>query len=128
MARMTAARRNKIRRFLVIKEVFMMSLVAISSSTLVLEHFEKLTPMQLHYVDIFEIGVSIIFLTEFFFEYYYARDRALYFKHHWFYLFAAIPIPTQTFEFLHTIRVLRLLKLLKIFAHMRYERNTRLFE
>jgi len=105
----------------------MLSLVATSTVLLALEHFEQLSAVQLHYVDIFEIAISLLFLTEFFFEYYFARDRSLYFKHHWFYLLASIPIPTQTFEALHGIRALRLLKLFKIFAHTRYERNTRLF-
>ena len=125
---MRARKKQLLRRFLAVKEVFMLSLVVISLSLLALEHFEQLSPMQLHWVDVFEISVSILFLGEFFFEYYFARDRSLYFKHHWFYLLAAIPIPTQTFEALHGIRALRLLKLFKIFAHTRYERNTRLFQ
>lgn len=99
-----------------------------SLGLLVLEHFEQLSPTQLHMVDIFEIGVSIIFLCEFLFELHFARNRVQYFRHHWFYLLAAIPIPSQTFEFMHGIRALRLLKLFKLFAHMRYERNTRLFQ
>ena len=119
---------KKLRTFLLIKEIGMLWLVAISFVLLVLEHFEQLSVIQLHYVDIFEIVISLLFLAEFFFEYYFARDRALYVRHHWFYLFASIPIPTQTFEALHGIRALRLLKLFKIFAHTRYERNTRLFE
>ncbi|HRC28548.1 MAG TPA: hypothetical protein PKV96_04150, partial [Candidatus Saccharimonas sp.] len=57
-----------------------------------------------------------------------AKDHALYLRHHWFYLLAAVPVPSTTFELLRGIRALRLLKLFKIFAHMRYERNTRLFE
>jgi len=106
----------------------MLALVVLSLGLLVLEHLEHLSPAQLHMVDIFEITVSIIFLCEFLFELHFARDRTQYFRHHWFYLLAAIPIPTQTFEFLHGIRALRLLKLFKLFAHMRYEHNTRLFQ
>lgn len=121
-------RLRKLRRFLAIKEMLMMALVLISFALLALEHFEVLSSTQLHMIDVFEITVSIIFLCEFLFELHFARDRILYFKHHWFYLLAAIPIPTQTFEFLHGIRTLRLLKLFKLFAHMRYERNTRLFQ
>lgn len=105
-----------------------MSLVVLSLSLLGLEHFEHLSTAQLYIVDIFEIGVSTIFLCEFLFELHFARNRVQYFRHHWFYLLAAIPIPSQTFEFMHGIRALRLFKLLKIFAHMRYERNTRLFQ
>ncbi len=119
--------KKRLRRFLLTKEIFMLSLVGISLALLGLEHFESLSAAQLHMVDIFEIGVSIVFLSEFLFELHFARDRSRYLRHHWFYLFAAIPLPTQTFEALHGIRALRLLKLFKTFAHMRYEYNTRLF-
>jgi voltage-gated potassium channel len=125
---MKSSRKTRVKRFLAVKEFVMLSLVIISLGLLFLEHFEQLSPIQLHWVDVYEISISVIFLAEFFFEYYYARNRKLYVQHHWFYLLAAIPIPTQTFEILHSIRALRLLKLLKVFAHMRYERNTRLFE
>lgn len=125
---MKSSRKTRVKRFLAVKEFVMLSLVIISFCLVLLEHFEQLSPIQLHWVDVYEISISVIFLAEFFFEYYFARDRSLYVKHHWFYLLAAIPIPTQTFEILHGIRALRLLKLFKVFAHMRYERNTRLFE
>lgn len=92
-----------------------------------LEHFERLTYDQLIAVELYEIIIAVIFLAEFAFEWYYARDRAHYMKTHWFYLIAAVPIPTTSFELLRGIRALRLLKLLKLFAEYRYEHNTRLF-
>lgn len=117
----------RLRRFLAVKEIIMYSLVALSFIFLALEHFEKLTENQLRLIELYEVGVALVFLAEFVFEWHFARDRRKYFRHHWFYLIAAVPIPTQTFEILRGVRLLRLLKLLKIFAHMRYERNTRLF-
>lgn len=119
---------RKVRRFLLIKEIIMLSLVAASFVFLALEHFEQLNHSQLFAIELFEIVVSIVFLSEFLFELHYARDRRHYMKHHWYYLLAAIPIPTTSFELLKGIRALRLLKLLKIFAHLRYESNTTLFE
>jgi len=106
----------------------MHTLVVLSFVFLALEHFERLSHEQLRAVEGFEIGVALLFLAEFFFEWHFARDRAKYLRHHWFYLIAAVPVPTTSFEILHGVRALRLLKLLKIFAHMRYEHNTRLFE
>lgn len=128
--RMAKSIRNirKLRRFLAVKEVVMLSLVVTSFVLLALEHYEHLSHEQLLRVEIFEVMVSLIFLAEFLFELHYARNKRLYMKHHWFYLLAAIPIPTTSFEILKGIRALRLLKLLKIFAHLRYERNTTLFQ
>lgn len=119
---------QKLRRFLAVKEAIMFLLVAISFSFLALEHVEVLSYEQLLAVELFDVVVGLIFLAEFIFEWYYARDRQHYLKYHWFYLIAAVPIPTTSFELLRGVRLLRLLKLLKIFAHLRYEHNTRLFE
>ena len=124
---MTASQKRKLRRFLFTKEVIMTTLVIGSFIFLTLEHFEQLTDSQLAGVEVYEITVALIFLAEFLFEWYYARDRWRYLRTHWFYLIAAVPVPTTTFELLKVIRLLRLLKLLKIFAAYRYEHNTRLF-
>lgn len=118
----------KLRRFLLAKEIIMLSLVAVSFILLGLEHFEHLSHEQLLAAETFEIIVSLLFLAEFLFEWYFSRDRRFYFRHHWYYLLAAIPIPTASFEVLKGIRAIRLLRLFKIFAHLRYERNTRLFQ
>lgn len=124
---MTVSQKRKLRRFLFIKEMMMTVLVVGSFIFLALEHFEQLTDSQLAGVEVYEITVAFIFLAEFLFEWYYARDRRRYLRTHWFYLIAAVPVPTATFELLKGIRLLRLLKLLKIFAAYRYEHNTRLF-
>lgn len=124
---MTVSQKRKLRRFLFIKEMIMTVLVVGSFVFLALEHFEQLTDSQLAGVEVYEITVAFIFLSEFLFEWYYARDRRRYLRTHWFYLIAAVPVPTATFELLKGIRLLRLLKLLKIFATYRYEHNTRLF-
>ncbi|MFZ2513329.1 MAG: ion transporter [Candidatus Saccharimonadales bacterium] len=119
---------KKLQRFLAVKEAVMFTLVALSFTFLALEHLERMSEAQLRTVEIYEVVVALIFLTEFIFEWHFAKDRRKYIRHHWFYLIAAIPVPTTSFELLRGIRLLRLLKLLKIFAHLRYEHNTRLFE
>ena len=78
-------------------------------------------------IEVYEIAIGIIFLLEFLFELHFAKDRRKYWRTHWFYLIAAVPVPTMSFEVLRGVRALRLLKLLKIFAEYRYEHNTRLF-
>lgn len=107
-----------------VKEFVMVSLALLCLGGLILEHLEHLNVTQLYWLEVFEIMVGLIFLAEFAFELYFAKDRKKYWLHHWYFLIAAIPIPTQTFEILRSIRALRLLRLLKIFAHLRYEENT----
>jgi voltage-gated potassium channel len=124
----TKTNKARLRRFLRDKEIFMNALVAANIALLVYEHFHEPPFAQLLLIDAFDILTALIFIAEFIFEWYWARDRRLYIRHHWFYLLAAVPVPTASFEILRGVRALRLLKLLKIFAHMRYERNTRLFE
>ena len=119
---------KRLRRFLVVKEVVMLVLVVLNITFLVLEHLEVFNHEQLVAVEMFDIFTALIFIAEFIFEWYWAIDRAKYARHHWFYLLAAIPIPTTLFEEMRVIRMLRLLKVFKVFAEMRYDRNTRLFE
>lgn len=88
---------------------------------LVLEHLEHLTESQLYALEAFETVVGALFLLEFGLEFYFAKDRKKYWRHHWYFLIAAVPLPTQTFELLRGVRALRILRLLKIFAHLRYE-------
>lgn len=106
----------------------MQVLVILNLLLLFIELSYHLDHVYVIWIEIFGIATAIIFLIEFWFEWYYAKDRTRYVRHNWFYLLAAVPIPTALFEELRAIRSLRLLKLLEIFAHMRYEHNTRLFE
>lgn len=120
-------RNRRLKKFLFLKEMIMMVLVVLSFTFLALEHFEKLTHPQMLAIEIYEVVIGLVFVAEFIFELYHAKDRRKYWRSHWFYLIAAVPIPTLTFEVLRGIRALRLLKLLKIFAEYRYEHNTNLF-
>lgn len=124
---MNRARQRRLRAFLLVKEVVATLLVVVSFVLLALEHFEQLSHEQLQMVEWYEICVGLLFIAEFVFEWYHAIDRAKYARQHWFYLIAAVPVPTESFELLRGLRLLRLLKLLKIFAEYRYEHNTRLF-
>lgn len=105
----------------------MTTLALLCLAGLALEHFEHLSEPQLYALEYFEYLVGFIFLVEFGFEWYYARDRKKYFRHHWIFLIAAFPVPSMSWEVLRGIRLLRLFRLLKIYEHLRYEHNTRLF-
>lgn len=106
----------------------MITLVILNLGFLAVEHFWQLPHEYVIIIQWFDVLTAVIFLAEFAFELYFARDRKKYIKYHWFYLFAAVPVPSVFFEELRAVRLLRLMKLLQVFAHMRYEHNTRLFE
>ena len=87
----------------------MLVLVVMNLGFLAYEHFYEPPLEELRLIELFDIASALVFLAEFIFEWYWARDRRLYVRHHWFYLLAAIPIPTASFELLRGIRALRLL-------------------
>lgn len=128
VAKKATQRKIRLKKFLTIKEIVMQLLVVCNLALLALEHFEILSHDILIAIEVFDVVTALLFIAEFWFEWYWAKDRRKYVRHHWFYLLAAVPIPSMLFEELRVVRVLRLLKLLKLFGHMRYERNTRLFE
>lgn len=119
---------NKRRALLVTKEVAMVALALMCLAGLALEHLEKLSELQLYALGMFELMVGVLFMAEFAFELYFAKGRKKYWRHHWYFLLAGIPLPAQAFDILRGVRLLRLVRLFKIFAHLRYERNTWLFE
>lgn len=120
--------KKHLKLFLIIKESVMTILALLCLAGLAFEYFSQLTTSQLLLLDAFEIAVGVIFLAEFGFELYFAKDRKSYWRYHWYFLIASVPVPMQTFDILRGIRALRLLRVFKVFAHLRYEHNTRLFE
>ena len=110
------------------KEAFILLLVFSSLALVAIEHFMVLSHNQLILIEIYEVLVGLIFIGEFAFEWYHAKNRQTYLKYHWFYLFAAIPIPLESFELLRGIRALRLIKVAQVYSHLRYEHNTHLFD
>lgn len=123
----TQKSKRNLRRFMIAKELIMVSLVVASLGLLVAEHIVHFSRTQLVFIEAIEIFVALVLLAELSFEWYHAKNRKKYFKEHWIYLIAAIPLPIYTFELLRSIRLLRLLRLFKMFAHLRYEQNTQLF-
>lgn len=117
--------RKKLRLILLLKEVVMVSIALVTLGLAIWEHAVGLSDSQIMYVDIVELVASGLFLAEFTAEWFFARDRGRYIRHNWFFLLAAVPITSMSFELLKAVRLLRLLRYLKIFAELRYEYNTR---
>lgn len=105
----------------------MVALAVLCLIGLAFEELGWLANDQIGWLNVFEITVGLIFLGEFIFELYYAKNRKKYLRRHWFYLIASVPLPLQAFDLLRGLRVFRLIRLLQVYAHLRYEHNTRLF-
>ena len=73
----------------------MMTLIGLNLLLLAAEHLLPLTHAELLAIEIFDVATALLFLAEFGFEWYWARDQRQYVRHHWFYLLAAIPIPSR---------------------------------
>lgn len=112
---------------MLIKNIIMLLLAVTCLLLLGVEYLYNLSALATLRIEWFEMAVGIIFLAEFIFEWYHAKNKRLYIRHHWYYLLASIPLPFQTFDILRGVRVLRVLRLFKAFSHIRYEENTRLF-
>lgn len=91
----------------------MLLLAVFSAILLVIEYTSDLTQAQVHLLDIFEIVVGCIFLTEFFVRLFLAESKWKFFKKHWWYLLAAIPMTTTIAEYLHILPVARGVRVVK---------------
>lgn len=95
---------------------------------LVLEYFEQLSTVQVKMIGDFELFVGLVFLADFGFELLFAKDRFKYWRAHWIFLIASVPLPGQLFDVMRGLWLLRILRLFKVFSHLRYEQNTWLTE
>ena len=116
----------ELKKLLAVKELAMSVLVLIGFVLLALEHIEKLSVDQLYAAEAFDVLVGCIFLAEFFVELHFAKDKRRYWRQHWLFLLASIPLPFQTVQILRGIRLVRLLRLFDLVTHWDYEHNTKL--
>lgn len=123
----TTNQKRKLRIFIYAKEALVLTLIALSFLFIGLQQFSELTNQQRLFIELYEVTVALLFLTEFIFEWYHAKNRAYYIKHNWYFLLAAIPIPIESLEMLKGIRALKLIQITKAFSHIGYEYNTHLF-
>ncbi len=96
-----------------LNEILMLLLALLSAILLIIELTHHLTPEQVHLLDIFEIVIGSIFLTEFFVRLFLAKSKMKFFKEKWWYLLAAIPLSTTIAEYLHILPVLRVVRVAK---------------
>lgn len=97
-----------------LNEALMLLLALFSAILLIIDLTHHLTPEQTHLLDIFEIVIGCIFLTEFFVRLFLAKSKLKFFKEKWWYLLAAIPMSTTIAEYLHILPFVRVVRFVKV--------------
>ncbi len=103
-------------------ETVMCGLVVASLATIPLYFIEGIDESVLHTVEIMELFISSIFLIEFIVRFFLSNDKSNYFRHYWWLLLAAIPIPSALGSLLKSFRLLGLVKLVRLLDHYEYEK------
>jgi voltage-gated potassium channel len=103
------------------KELVVFILVLTSVFFWILQELGKLNEHQIKLLDGFEVGLAILFLTEFFSELYFSKNKKSYLWHNWYYLLAAIPFPSNLTDALRTLRLIRIVKLIRYGLHVEHE-------
>ncbi len=95
-----------------LSDTIMILLALASIALLVGEVTGYLSSAELPLIQHIDLTIAGIFLIEFLFRFFHADDRRRFFKHHWWELFACVPISTYPPQALRSIRLLRLLPLI----------------
>jgi voltage-gated potassium channel len=98
----------------ILDDVLMIALALLSAGLLALEFSTPLTSSQLLLLDRIDLGIALVFLAEFVINFSFARNKAQFFKTHWWELLASIPITTPQTQALRLLRLLRLVRLLRL--------------
>lgn len=119
----TAKHSAKTLHWLVIKEYLLLALVLLSFAFLAFEYFGHLSTAQLRWVEWYEIVLGCLFIADFVYELRLATDKRRYVRHNWFFLLAAIPIPSNLANALRIIRLVRIIRLIRATAHLEFARH-----
>lgn len=109
--------------WLVIKEYVLIGLVLLSFVLLAFEHFNLLSATQMQWVEAYEIALGFIFIADFAYELHLSTDKRRYLRHNWFFLLAAIPLPSGLADVLRSVRLLRIIRLARATAHLEFARH-----
>lgn len=105
---------------LLLNDGVMITLALFSVFLLLVDVIYQLTPDQTGLVHLFDIIIALIFLLEFLYNLYHAKDRSNFFKHYWWELLAAIPITTHTTQVFRALKLTRAIPLLETFRFLRF--------
>ncbi len=91
----------------------MVILALVSIALLIFDIFANLSPADQKYVHYVDLSIAFIFLADFIYNFWKARDKIKFFKARWWELIASIPITSGTTEALRALQLARFLPLLE---------------
>jgi voltage-gated potassium channel len=106
-------------------EVFIVLLALASCALLIFELVSDLSHEQMAWVERIDLGIALVFLSEFTIRLAKAGDRRAFLRHCWWELLAAIPITNHAAQALRglrlvrAVRIVRLLRLVRLTARVR---------
>ena len=115
--------RPHVLHWLVIKEFILIGLVLLSFVLLGFEHFGLLSATQLLWVEAYEVVLGCIFIADFAYELHLSTNKRRYIRHNWFFLLAAIPLPSGLADVLRSVRLVRVIRLARATAHLEFARH-----
>jgi voltage-gated potassium channel len=104
----------------VINDVLMVILALISVFLLIIEVVSNLNSEQIQLIQYVDITIALIFLADFIYQFYTAKDRVFFLKTSWWEILAAIPITNPTTQILRSIKLARALPLIETFRFVRF--------
>lgn len=113
-------KKNKTFNKLFYKEVILSSLAVISIALLTYETFMNPQPSTVRTIFYFDLIVAIIFLTDFSYMLFMAKNKSKYLRENWFLLLASIPLVDSWAEVLRGLRILALVRLIRAGEHLVY--------
>ena len=101
-------------------EFFILFLALASVLLLALEVAGDISSEQQRMIELIDVGIACIFLTEFIYRFVKAERKGVFFKRHWWELLASIPITNEVAQSLRGLRLLRLVRLLRLLRLIRF--------
>ncbi len=102
------------------KEVTFSILAMLSLLLLAYEFFFHPSIEAIKVISRFDFVVALLFLTDFFVQFYKARNKSIFMRHNWYLLLASIPMVDGWAELLRGLRILSLFRLIRASEHLRY--------
>lgn len=106
--------------FLFYKELFLAGLAIVSVYFVFYEYLHTVSDSTVAAIQLFELLVACIFLTDFSFMYAKSPDKKTFLRKNWYLLLASIPILNSWAELLRGLRLLVLVRLIRAGEHLSY--------
>ena len=101
----------------------MISLALLGVVMLGVDLFADPSRQQIDFMDRIDLIIAAVFLTEFTIRLVASPNKKSYFRHHWWLLLSAIPLPGPLGDTLRAFRLIGLVRLLRVVDHLEYEKR-----